>query len=274
MAKKNNPNATGQYDKVFKENAEEIYEALVKSLLRIDTSQAQDLPQSDLQHTIERKADFLKKIIRENGREYALHIEIQADNHKKMDSRMLVYHALIYQIYGLDSQQFVIYIGNERLDMNDTIQHENMSFQYQIIDIRRYNSESFLQANTPEEVILAILGDFQQDGAETVIEKILLRLQQLTSNSLMFGKYATQLEIISQLRNLKDSTQNQIKSMPIVFDITQTLAYAQGETKGEAKTRQKAIENILRKKMLSPAQIADAFSVSLEYVLDIQAKMS
>jgi predicted transposase/invertase (TIGR01784 family) len=283
MAKKNKqtdiPNTTGQYDRIFKENAEEIYASLIKALLKIDTSTTVPLSDSDLQHTIERKADFLRKVMpTHNLSAYALHIEIQSDNHPAMHKRMLLYHTLIFQTYNLDSEQFVIYIGNELLDMPTQILHKKMAFSYTIIDIRRYDYEEFLQASTPEEVILAILGNFHGEQPEDVIEKILLRLQEMTNSTLALGKYTTQLNIISKLRKLQNTTLNKIKSMPIIFDYTETLAYQEGEAKGEAKgkaegeakTLAKNVEQLLRNKKLSPQEIADVLGVTLDYVQNIQ----
>ena len=258
---------TGQYDRLFKENAEEIYVSLIKALLHIDTRNAQDLPQSDLQRTIERKADFLKKMwATEDLPAYALHIEIQSDNDKAMHKRILLYHALIFDTYDLDSLHYVIYIGDEPLNMPTEIRHMRQSLTYEIIDIKRYDYEDFLQASTPEEVILAILGNFHGEQPATVIEKILQRLRELAPTSLAFGKYTTQLEIISQLRNLRQETLNRINTMPVVFDITQTMGY-------EAATKAN-IEKMLSRGKLKPAQIADILEVPLERVLEIQEGMA
>ncbi len=280
MAKKT---TTGQYDRVFKENAEEIYASLIKALLHIEPDAVQDLPQSDLQRTIERKADFLKKVFGTNGSEdYALHIEIQSTNDKTMHKRMLLYHALIYDTYNLDSQHFIIYVGNEDLAMPAHISHKNLQFSYEIIDIRRYDYEVFLRAITPEEVVLAILGNFHQEQPAIVIEQILQRLQSLAPTELAFGKYASQLEIIAQLRNLQKETLTRIKTMPIVFDLTQTLAYEQGEAKGEAKGEARGeakimsanIKSLLTRGKLNPTQIADILDVPIDLVLEIEKSIN
>lgn len=145
MAKK----TTGQYDRIFKENAEEIYASLIKALLKIDASQVENLAQSDIQKTIERKADFLKKIVPTDGSPpYILHIEIQSDNDDAMLSRMILYKSLIFDRYGLDSKQFVIYLGTRELTMKSEILLTNCIYSYQIIEIKRYDYEMFLQAST------------------------------------------------------------------------------------------------------------------------------
>ena len=63
------------YDKIFKENIEELLPSMAKVLLGIDPFSMEEIP-DDLQHTIERRPDFLKKVHRNAGREdYILHLE-------------------------------------------------------------------------------------------------------------------------------------------------------------------------------------------------------
>lgn len=237
MAKKKNKVATtGQYDKVFKENADEIHLAIINRLFQnsIGKVQTEDVPQSDLQYTIERKADFLKKIVPFDGSPpYCLHIEIQSDNDDKMEWRMYIYRGLVSHKYQLGVAQFVVYIGNESLNMKAKIAEEKLHFAYEIVDIRSYNYEEFLNTNTPEQVVLAVLGNFHGEEPATVIERILQRLKELTTTELAFGKYATQLEVISELRKLRKIAKTQINNMPVVFDYTATTAFEKGEAKGK-----------------------------------------
>lgn len=236
--KKDTATTTGQYDKVFKENSDEIHLAIINRFFQssIGKAQTEEVPQSDLQYTIERKADFVKKILPIDGSvPYCLHIEIQSSNDLNMLWRMCIYRCLISQKYQIRCVQFVIYIGNEPLTMKSTVSEENLAFSYEIIDIRRYDYEDFLNANTPEEVILAILGNFHGENPENVIERILLRLKELTKTELAFGKYATQLEVLSELRELKQITKTQINNMPVVFDYTTTTAFEKGELKSDKK---------------------------------------
>ncbi len=118
-------------------------------------------------------------------------------------------------------------------------------------------------------MILAVLGDFKGEEAKIVINKILVRLQKLVPTSLSLAKYTTQLEVVSNLRNLHQETSNQINNMPVPFDFTITTAYK----KGEAKTLVKNIEQLLRNKKLSAQEIADILEVSLDFVVDIQKKI-
>jgi len=274
MAKKqkNTKTTTGQYDKIFKENAEEIYASLIKHFVKVNTSTATNLPLTDLQQTIERKADFLKKITPTgNTPAYALHIEIQSENDDEMAKRMLLYDALIGRKYDLQTEQFVIYIGYQPLTMQNTLQRKNYAFSYHIIDIRRYDYETFLQAQTPEEVVLAILGDFKGEKPESIIEKILLRLRALSPTQLALGKYATQLSVISKLRKLTKETLNQVFSMPITidYDVTDLPAYVKGEAKGKAEGKDEVITKMLLKGF-SPEQIANILEIPVTYVLNIQ----
>lgn len=65
------------YDKIFKENIEEIIVPLAEKLLNVRLEKLEKITQ-DLQHTIERKPDFFKKVVhKDSSKDYILHIEFQ-----------------------------------------------------------------------------------------------------------------------------------------------------------------------------------------------------
>jgi hypothetical protein len=51
-----------QYDKIFKENIEAVIPGLMQNILGITAISSEELP-DDIQHTKERRPDFLKKVI-------------------------------------------------------------------------------------------------------------------------------------------------------------------------------------------------------------------
>ncbi len=67
----------GKYDKILKENLEEIFLPLAKKILRLKFDKAEEIP-DDIQYTKELKTDFLKRIMLEDSAQnYILHIEFQ-----------------------------------------------------------------------------------------------------------------------------------------------------------------------------------------------------
>ena len=99
------------YDKIFKENIESIYLTLSQRVLKYKPLVLDDM-MLDLQRTIERKPDFLKKVQNPlTGDIYLLHIEIQSSDEPEMLYRMYEYRALIFRKIKLNIKQIVIYVG-------------------------------------------------------------------------------------------------------------------------------------------------------------------
>lgn len=74
------------YDKILKENLEEIFIPLTEKLLGISLENAQELPDA-IQITLEREPDLLKKI----DDKYILQVEFQTADDPMMLDRMFVY---------------------------------------------------------------------------------------------------------------------------------------------------------------------------------------
>jgi hypothetical protein len=100
------------YDKIFKENIEKIGLSLLQKLCGLDLEDVEKATAA-LPRTLERRADFACVGTDKKTRKRLLnHLEFQANNHDKMDRRMLFYYALYYELYGLPIKQYVIYLGN------------------------------------------------------------------------------------------------------------------------------------------------------------------
>ena len=99
------------YDKIFKENFEELIKSLARVVLKIDYDDLEEIP-DDSQYTVEKKPDFLKKIkAKKPEEECILQIEIQTSDPKSMIKRMLIYYGFLYHDYGIPIKQYVLYIG-------------------------------------------------------------------------------------------------------------------------------------------------------------------
>lgn len=75
---------TQQYDKIFKENFEEVIYSLTRVVLGIDHTKLEEIP-DDTQYTIEKKPDFLKKVRgKEPKDDYILQIEVYRQVTRKL----------------------------------------------------------------------------------------------------------------------------------------------------------------------------------------------
>ncbi|NJO00251.1 MAG: hypothetical protein HC880_00040 [Bacteroidia bacterium] len=136
--------------------------------------------------------------------------------------------------------------------------------------MRDYDHRQLVRSKIPEEVVLAILGDFKGERAEEVIGKIVKNLQRAADSPAKLQKYARQLAILARLRNLVKETIKIVNTMPIEYDITQDYLYLEGKQ----EQKQEIIINLLKVGKLSVEEIAMVAQVDVDFVKQIQEKMS
>ncbi len=161
---------------------------------------------------------------------------------------MLLYKAILLDKFGLPVRQFVIYLGKSRKPNIPThIVSDQLVFSFQLINIRDIPAKVFLETDSPEGVILAVLGEFNQSPAQEVIQQILIRLQELPMDEDRLNKCVVHLRIFSQLRNLQTQTANQINIMALKIDIRKDPFFEKGKAEGIAEGIEKGIERGIAK---------------------------
>lgn len=266
------------YDRIFRENIEQLVVPLANRLLDLSIPGLEEIP-DDLHQTIERKPDFLKKVIFPDGlQDYILHFEFQTADDSEMLERMLEYYALLWRKYQLPVRQYVFYIGEGVSQMRHNLLHEAIRFQYSLLNASEVDYRQFLNSTVPEEILLTVLGDFKQAHADDVIESVLVRLNELVPRSLRLKRYVKQLEILSQLRNLQQLVINVSEQMALVYNLENDIRFKQGEERGEARGKSEAkdllIRNMLRKGILTHEQIAEIAEVPIESVKTIAQQLA
>jgi predicted transposase/invertase (TIGR01784 family) len=263
-----------KYDKILKENLEEIFLPLCKKLLNLEFEEAEEIP-DDLQATRELRPDFLKRVRHEDtAKDFILQMEFQSADDYEMPKRMLDYYGMLYRKYELPIHQQVFYLGKGKSRMSNSIRHDNLKFNYHIVDFNKIAPEHFLNSEIPEEMILTILTDFKAEEATDLIGKILLKIDQLKKGTFYKQRIVRQLEVISGLRNLQPIIATLIpKIMALDYDIRKDLRYQQGVETGkiEGKLEEKIemISALLKKGKLSMEEIAETAEVTLDYVKKI-----
>jgi predicted transposase/invertase (TIGR01784 family) len=285
MSKQNEKKEANIYDKVFKENIDAVIDNFIRKILKIEIVHSEKII-AKLQRTREREADYLEKVIDKNGEEFILHIEYQTHNETNMVHRMLDYCSLLLRKYKLPVEQYVIFLGYEKPTMLTKLSYRNIHFNYHLIDIKHIDYQTFIDSDVPEEILLAILGNFKKQSLKTVVEKIVNKLGQTIDLSLESEKLFQQLLVFGRLRNLQEKIQEIMNSVSKYIDIKEDFLYKQGLEEGVEKGVEQGIEqgieqgvekvvvNFLMKSNLSIEQIADFAGVSLTYVIAIKQKHS
>ena len=273
-----------EYDRIIKENIEAVIIPLSDKLFGIRPEAMEEIT-VDLHLTIERKPDVTRRITDEQGQQSILHIEFQVSDETEMVLRMQTYRALLQEIHQLPVRQFVVYLGQKRPTMktriSELIPGDTNNFRFELIDIQQYEHERLLSSDIPEEILLAVLGNFQNESPEAVVAKILDRLQSASPDTRKLQRYVRQLVVMSKLRNLQEETLLNIEKMPFDFDIETDVFYRRGKEAGEKEKEQekeqekeRMVLEMLRDGVLRLEKIAAYAHVSVDYVKELQQQLN
>ena len=266
------------FDKILKENIEAVFLPLVEEMLGISIKETFEI-KDKIQKTIEREPDFLKRVIDQDGKEFILHLEFQTTNDPKMVYRMAEYKAILLRKYQIPVRQVVIYLGSEKAKMLTQLPEEEQIKGFELQDIRDFSTQSTLDSEVPEGIILSILTDYEKSDSDKVIDQIIYKLQRSSKSESELSKSVQQLIVLSRLRKLEVKIKQKINDMPITYDIKTDGLYNEGILEGREegrkeveKNRFKMISKALSQRVLTIEQIAEIAEVSIDYVLFVQSE--
>ncbi len=194
---------------------------------------------------MEHEADRFFLIDAANGQApFIANIEWQVKNDPDMSVRMLVYHALRYKMSRMPVRGFVIYIGNEPLRMVSKLEHFHLRYAFDIVDLRSYTPDFFLQAELPEQVIMAVLTGFNSGEAKREIVRLILdKLHHLLGQQpLEFYRRVRQLEVLGILRDAQNiiiEEEQQMATLYELYDLKKDIRFLQGKEEGLAIGKRK-----------------------------------
>ncbi len=143
------------------------------------------------------------------------HLELQG-RYEVMEWRMLIYYSVIRQRYpNRVLVQKVLYIGLKEWQSGSAIEEPNLSFHYEVIDIRSIDCRELLESPSLEENILAIL--CRIDNQKEVIQEILYRITELPIKAR--ADALTKLVILSRLRRLETFVKEEAEEMSLTFNL-------------------------------------------------------
>ena len=236
------------YDISLKKMIAGLEGAFTELFLGFKIKEASEPLNVELAKIEEKKADFVCKIIDENEKESILHIEFQTSNHKEMHFRMLRYLTELYKKYKLPIIQLVIYIGKEKIAMEDNIKFEiketKIEYKYKLIDIKEINCESLIDSNNSNLVILGILCDFKNKNKNEVVRKILKKIKKLCKNdNNELNNKILKLEVFSRLRNLTEIVKKEEEMLEDTIKMQDLPSYAFGLNRGLEEGREEGRED-------------------------------
>ena len=108
-----------------------------------------------------------------------LHIELQAYNDVRMAERMLEYKLLIKQRYkDKEVRQVVVYVGDDKMQMSDSIECEGLSYRFRLMDIREVDCEDMVRSDYISDIIIGSLCRVRDE--DRYVERLLRAIRNLS----------------------------------------------------------------------------------------------
>jgi predicted transposase YdaD len=170
-----------------------------------------------------------------------IHIEIQAQQDKKLPERMLDYFYAIRKKYGKNPTQIVLFVGKgnpppSKFELKDEFGTQNLFFNFIVLDMKKIDPDVFIKSDKPEEVIVGVLAGKFKDKPE-IIKKVKKRIVEIVKNEEEIAKYIDSISFLAGLFDVKIK----VKPMPIEVDIRKTFLYKWGKEEGEKEGLKEAI---------------------------------
>jgi hypothetical protein len=268
MKKKNTSKQGNIFDKVVKENLDEVFIPFVINNLGIDISTISiEIMPDKLFTTEEREMDLLLKLTDIEDKVFLLHVEFQSKPDYDMIWRMIEYHGMITRLYKLPILHIVVDLDASNSNITSTLEERFLFQGFKIIKLHDIDYTQMIASQIPAEIILAILGDFGNKKPDVIIRAIAQRLKFISKSDAELKKYIAQLNVLSRLRNLQDLiTQTISKNMPITFDIENDSLVKEGVS----RAKRRAIEKMLLMTNLSVFEISVILEVDEAFVFEIK----
>jgi predicted transposase YdaD len=186
-----------KYDTTFKELFPDV-KVLFKLLTNSNVVNIENIEFPSVQ---QRRADLIATL--ENGG--LLHLELQSDNDDKMLWRELEYCGLISQRYQQVPLQIVLYIEEQSPRFKTQINTPNLTYRYDLINIKNLDCTDLLQSESLSDNLLALLGKLQDK--QTAFQRVMKKIAVLPQN-----KRADMLEKLAILVGLRP------KELPLLLE--------------------------------------------------------
>lgn len=219
----------------------------------------------------ERKADFVVEL--EDGSIF--HLELQTHSDKNMPLRMLEYRILLMQKYpGKRIRQMVLYVGDGTPRMENSINQDNLSFRYELKDIKEISCKELMESSQMEDRILAVLCNVEEP--ENYFNRLFQELLKLPEREradyirklLTALHYRPKLKVV--LKRLLEE-----RKMPLTITeemIKQDPFFQEGLERGKLEAKKEDILNLYRELNLPPEKIAKILKVEEKFVKEVIKK--
>jgi hypothetical protein len=209
----------------------------------------------------ERKADLVIEL-EDNS---IFHLELQTYPDKNMPLRMLEYRVLLMQKYpNREIRQMVLYVGDGAPRMESSINERNLSFSYELRDIKALSCKELMESPQLEDKILAVLCNVEEP--ERYFNELMEELLKLSEKKRAdyIKKLLTALHYRPKLKlTLKRILEDRKLPLTITKEMMEQDPFFQ---EGKLEAQKEAILNLHKELNLPAEKIAKVLKVPEEFV--------
>jgi hypothetical protein len=215
----------------------------------------------------ERKADLVIELEDSS----IFHLELQTYPDKNMPLRMLEYRVLLMQKYpNREIRQMVLYVGDGAQRMENSINERNLSFSYELRDIKELSCKELMKSSQLEDKILAVLCNVEEP--ERYFNKLMEELLKLPEKERAdyIRKLLTALHYRPKLKlTLKHILEDSKLPLTITREMMEKDPFFQ---EGKLEAKKEDILNLYKELNLPAEKIAKVLKVPEEFVKEVIKK--
>ena len=230
-----------KYDIVLKDL---LYDIPTRFIYMLSGVKGMELLNVELPEVKKRNPDLLLQL----NDDSILHIELQTYNDKRIAMRMLEYMVLIKSRYeDREVRQVVVYVGNDKMRMKDSVEWDCLWYKFKLIDIRDIDCEDMVRSEYISDIIIGGLCRIRDE--DRYVERLLRAIRRLSEEE----KEDTIKKALTLLRLrpiLYSKVEDRIKeeSMPLtIVDVERDPYYKRGVEHGIELGIEKGIEKGIRR---------------------------
>jgi predicted transposase YdaD len=184
------------------------------------------------------RVDFINKIEPKDKPAYILQVEFQVKVDTNIPYRMLEYYQILSSKHKLEVEQILVYLGKKsETPLSDSLHHRNLQYRYRIIDLSRIPFDKMIQSDSPSEIVLSILSDYEGETPHDIFEAIDIKLHEVCENQQELKDSYLYLINLLDLRTFDNEFKKQIKAMPVTLDYKKGFLYQEGRQEGRQEER-------------------------------------
>ena len=187
------------------------------------------------------------------------HVEFQAWNEADFELRMLEYYAYLARVHKQHIFQTVLYLGREPLRLERSYISPSMNFQFEIVNLREYDSAPLLASEDWADNALAL---FASGNPENALAVVLQRIRALKSEDQNLA--ATTLVLLSGILGMEEIVNERLKEIGMIdvmenkvlgpmirqqFELGEQKGRSEGREEGKQDGREEGKQDLLREQL-------------------------